>query len=37
MTYFGGFSDWSQAGLAQQQHLTQTAIGVCDAAASQRF
>ncbi|MBV7699928.1 RICIN domain-containing protein [Streptomyces sp. TRM70350] len=37
MTYFGGFSDWSQAGQAEQYHLSQTAIGGGYRAAPQLF
>jgi hypothetical protein len=37
MTYFGGFEDWSQAGSAQQYHLSQTAIGGGYRAAPQLF
>jgi hypothetical protein len=37
LTYFGGFSDWSQAGQAQQYHMSRTAIGDRYAAAPQLF
>ncbi|GAB3654298.1 hypothetical protein GCM10028833_27830 [Glycomyces tarimensis] len=37
LTYFGGFTDWSQAGQASQYHLSQTAIGGGYRAAPQVF
>jgi endo-1,4-beta-xylanase len=37
LTYFGGFTDWSQAGEAEQFHLSQTAIGGGYRAAPQLF
>uniref|UniRef100_UPI000C25A95C non-reducing end alpha-L-arabinofuranosidase family hydrolase n=1 Tax=Glycomyces xiaoerkulensis TaxID=2038139 RepID=UPI000C25A95C len=37
LTYFGGFTDWSQAGQAEQYHLSQTAIGDGYRAAPQVF
>ncbi|WP_335988309.1 non-reducing end alpha-L-arabinofuranosidase family hydrolase [Glycomyces sp. MUSA5-2] len=37
LTYFGGFSDWSEAGDAEQLHLTTTAVGGGYRAAPQVF